>query len=366
MAGGRLIWPLIEPVLSATGAVVSGATLTVYANRTTTPVTIYADSALTTPIANPQTGIYGSNSAGRFFAQTKVIWLPSGALYTFRVDRPDGSFDVIDDISPQGGEGDVADASVAVTTIYGLTLSNSQTNPTTHISTSVGQCRDSTDSVNMRLVTATTKRLDQAWSAGQNGGARLSGTLGPNQTWHWFLMEKADGTTDVGADSTPTAPALPTGYIYYRRLGAVLTDGSNVVREFVQTGDWFKLKTRSTDYAAQANGGGPFLRAITVPTGIKVEAEMYFQSAGTASTTAYLSGIYDPDFGTPPAFGASTQWAQIRRLGIKDSTSTNISYDTVIARQFTDTNRNVYTYSSDSGDLIALGVLGWRDTRAPI
>lgn len=97
--GGRLIWPLIEPVLDTIGRVVAGAVLTVYQNRTTTLATIYTDEAMTTPAANPQAGAYASNTAGRFFAQTHMFWAPVTALYTMRVDRPDGTFDVIDDIA---------------------------------------------------------------------------------------------------------------------------------------------------------------------------------------------------------------------------------------------------------------------------
>lgn len=361
MAGGRLIWPLIEPVLSATGAVVSGATLSVYANRTTTPVTVFADMALATPVANPQTGIYGSNAAGRFFAQAKVFWVPTGVYYTLRVDRPDGTFDVVDDIQPQGNESTgIGAASSSSNT--GQELSNSATSLTTHIATSAGQRPDSTRAVNLVLAAPMTKRIDQAWSAGNNGGARLSGSLGANQTWSWFVIGKADGTTDVGADQSPTAPTLPPGYVYFRRRGAVLTDGSSLIREFKQWGNVFKLKVRSTDFAAQANGGGPFLRQITVPNGIKVLAEMYFQSAGTVSAvTAYFSLISDPDFGAPPAFGGATQWAQVRRVGVTDSAGTGTSYGTVIVRQLTDANRQVYTFSNDASDVIALGVLGWQD-----
>jgi hypothetical protein len=361
MAAGRLIWPLIEPVLNATGQVVSGAVLTVYANRTTNLATIYADRAMLTAIANPQSGVNASNTAGRFFVQTKAIWLPTGALYTLRVDRPDGTFDVIDDVQPQGDEV-ASGTSAAESANTGLELSNSATGLTTHIAMSVGEVADSTRAVNMVLSTPLTKRIDQAWSAGANGGARLSGSLGASQTWHWFIISKADGTTDVGADQSPTSPTLPAGYVYFRRRGAVLTDATNLIRAFIQVGDIFKLKVRSADFAAQANGAGvPYLRLITVPAGVKVEAEMYFLSTGTANTTAYLSGIYDPDFGVPPAFGGATQWAQVRRGGFKDTSSADVSFDTKIVRQTTDVNRQIYTFSSDTSDVIALGVIGWRD-----
>lgn len=366
MAFGRLIWPLIEPVLNATGHVVAGATLTVYANRTTNLVTLYADEGGLTPIANPQTGANGSNAAGRFFVQTKAFWVAQGVLYTLRVDRPDGTFDKIDDISPQGNEfagSDVPSGSMSIGSAD-LNLSNTASFVTTRVTVGVGRCRDSLNAVNMVLAAPLTKRIDQAWSAGALGGARLSGALGASQTWHWFLlMNPTTGAVDVGADASPTAPTLPGGYTLFRRLGATLTDSTNAMREFVQFGDWFKLKVRSTDFASTVNNGGPFLRQISAPNGIKVEAELYFQVAGTANTTAYLSGIFDPDFGVPPAYGVSTQWAQTRNAGFKDTTGSDVRGLTAIVRQFTDTNRQVYTFTSDPAELIALGVLGWRDAR---
>lgn len=366
MAAGRLIWPLIEPVLNATGQVVSGAVLSIFANRTTTPVTVYADMAMATPVANPQSGAYASNSAGRFFTQTHVFWVPAGLLYTMRVDRPDGTFDVIDDVSPQGGElvtGGVPGGSMAIGAGQ-LTLSNTVGALTVMVSVAVGRCRDSTNSVDLVLLAPTSKRVDQTWAFGSSSGLRDAGTLGANQCWHIFIIGGASVTTDAIGSTSPTSPLLPAGYTYFRRLGAILTDGSNLIRPFVQFGDYFELGIRSTDYAAQSNGGGVgFLRPITVPRGVKTNARLYFQSTGTANTTAYLSGIFDPDHGVPPAFGTSTQWAQVRRGGFKDTTGSDVSFLTVMASCVTDANGNVYTQSSDSSELIVLGVVGWTDLR---
>jgi hypothetical protein len=218
--------------------------------------------------------------------------------------------------------------------------------------------------VDMTLLTPMAKRLDQAWAAGTGSGGRLSGTLGASQSWHVFIIAKADGTMDVGFDQSVTAPTLPAGYVYFRRLGAILTDSINAIRLFVQFGDYFETALRSTDFAATANGGGvAFLRTLSVPKGKKMGVHLYFQSTGTADTTAYLSGIFDPDHGTPPAFGPSTQWAQVRRGGFKDTTGANISFLTVMADCQTDANGNVYTQSSDASELIVLGVVGWTDKR---
>jgi len=86
MSGGRLVLPLAEPTLTAQGAPSSGATLTIYETGTTTLAELYADSNLTVSIANPQT----SNSAGRFYDQTTVIWADQSIAYDCVLTLPDG------------------------------------------------------------------------------------------------------------------------------------------------------------------------------------------------------------------------------------------------------------------------------------
>lgn len=248
--------------------------------------------------------------------------------------------------------------------LYGLILSNAGGALTTAVNIAVGDARDSTNAANITLVAPTTKRLDQPWVAGSGNGGRDSGGVGPNQTWHTFvIMNPITGAVDGLFSQSANAPVLPPGYTLFRRVGSILTDGASLIRQFVQHGDFFELVPRSSDYAAQANGGGPFLRKITVPNGIRVKAQLYFQSTGTADANPYLSGIFDPAEGVPTPFGGPTQWAQIRRLTRYTYPGAWISYETVVCEQWTDTAQNIYTYSSDPLDSIAIGVLGWTDQR---
>lgn len=252
--------------------------------------------------------------------------------------------------------------------IFGLTLSNAVGFVTTRITVAAGLTRDSTNVAKIVLAAPLTKRLDAVWAVGGgNGGRDNAAALANGQTWHVFLILRPDtGVVDALFSQSPTAPTLPANYTRFRRLGAVILEAASTnIREFIQVGDWFHLKTRSTDFAAQANGGGvAYLRQITVPQGIKVEAHVYFQSTGTVNTSAYLSGIFDPDFGVPAAFGGATQWAQVRRLSVYQAASgADLAYGTVVAQVFTDAARQVYTFSSDPSDVIALGVLRWRDER---
>lgn len=246
----------------------------------------------------------------------------------------------------------------------GMALSNTPGFTTTRITATAGICRDSSNTQRIQFVTPITKRLDALFAAGTGLGGRDTGALANGQTWHVFaILDPAGGAVDMLFSQSVTAPTMPAPFTKFRRLGSILLDKTaTTIQQFIQIGQEFRLVTRSADFAAQGNGAGvPTLRQISVPNGIKVEALMYFQSTGTANTTAYLSGIYDPDMGVPAAFGGPTQWAQVRRGSFLDSTSAALSYMTTLVRQFTDTAQHVYTFSSDAGDVIALGVLGWRD-----
>lgn len=248
-------------------------------------------------------------------------------------------------------------------TIGGLTVSNNISAPNTTFNVAAGSCRSSDDTEDITLVTGMTKSIASIWSAGSNLGARdTAATIQSNTGYHVYVIKNVStGEVDVLVSTSATNPALPTGYTKFRRIWSLLTDASGYIRRFTQKGNHCQLLTRTTDYAATANGGGPNLRTLTVPQGRKYLLDLYFQSTGTAST--YLSGIFDPDDGAPYSYGGSAQWAQIRRQAFKDASNNPISYETTMVRQWCNSNKQVYTYSSDSSDVIVLGVTGWFDDR---
>lgn len=267
-------------------------------------------------------------------------------------------------------------AVVGAGAIFGMTLSNAVGFLTTRITCTAGLFRDGTNTAGGVLAAAMTKRLDQVWAPGNNAGGRLTaGALSNGQTYHCFaLINPVTGAVEAPVfDTSPTAPnlagsgAAAAGFTKFRRLGAIVLDvAATTIREFYQLGDWFEYKVRGTDYAAQANGGGAaFYRAFpSLPLGIEGRCRVYFQSTGTADL--FLSGLYAPQFGVPPAFGAPSQKATVRRLAFRNTASgVDISYGTVDrAEVLFDTTQHIYTFSSDTaGDVIAAGIEAWEDLR---
>lgn len=74
--GGALIIPYSTPCIDNNGDLVVGATLTINIAGGGL-ATIYSNASLTTPIANPLT----SDSAGRFVAQSSLIWADDSQAY---------------------------------------------------------------------------------------------------------------------------------------------------------------------------------------------------------------------------------------------------------------------------------------------
>src|SRR5579859_3815929 len=91
MASGRLDPVYSTPILDASGNPVTGASLTFYNAGTTALANVFADEALSVPVANPQSGIYGSNAAGRFVSQCTTFWFDASSAYDVLLSLPDGS-----------------------------------------------------------------------------------------------------------------------------------------------------------------------------------------------------------------------------------------------------------------------------------
>ena len=259
--------------------------------------------------------------------------------------------------NPVGG----AAAGIARGAITGLTLANDGTNPNTHITIAVGQARDSTDTVDLKLTTGLTKRLDAAWAVGTGNGALDAGSVAGNKGYHVFLIRRtSDGLLDVLMSLSAVNPVMPSGWAAFRRIGAILVNASTFIKKFTQHGDYFELYERSAEFAGVANGAGPYLRQMVCPTGIPLKLRVFLQSQNGSQLVTF-SGIFDPALGIPQL--ATLKRAQIRRTIYKDQANTDSSYGIFDGDVWCDSSGQVYTHSDNANDTIALGLYGWTDDR---
>lgn len=253
----------------------------------------------------------------------------------------------------------------------GLTRAAGASNPNRGVTIAVGECRTGTAGAgpsvqNAYVASALTKQLDAAWAEGSPAGGRPSGgpSLGTDQWWHVFVIEKPDGTVDAGFDDNVSATNLladATGYTNFRRVGSVRTDGSSDLLDWVQEGDLFlyatlpalDLSVTSQDYATADT-------AITLdylPPGVRTKG-LVVVNANNVTSGLFLPG--DVASGGNPDINQPLSVAPMPNL--HPGSTADI---TALMELLTNTSQQI-TYRVDSGDTssdLYIQVHGWVDSR---
>ncbi len=209
--------------------------------------------------------------------------------------------------------------------LYGLTLSNNGTDATNDIDIAAGTARDSTDSANMVLASALTKRLDATWAVGTNEGMLASGAAIADTTYHIFLIKRTDtGVVDIAADTSVTganvAANTDAAYTLRRRIGSILRESGSIV-PFFQTGRYFARSVPANSINVTNPGTSAVLRTLAVPVGLKLLAKMafYFEESASPGNNAIL--VTDPDQAdTEPSLAAFSIFASILNNGVASAT----------------------------------------------
>lgn len=266
----------------------------------------------------------------------------------------------IEEITVTGASFTAGALSLAVRSyLAGCGLANG-TDATNDINFSAGQCMDSTNAVLITCAAMAGKQLDVGWAPGAAAGMRNSGAAITNTTYHLYAVAKADGTQDYYAHTSTTVATVITAlqaesggsaYLYARRIGSIVRSGATILA-FTQDGDTFSLTASVSDLSLSANVVAAVTKALTVPTGVRVEA------FGTASLAA--SGV-----------GAS--WFLVSDLSVADEVPSinNATCGTVASgqnagtyRTLTDTSAQVrYRGSTTNADTIVMRTRGWVDRR---
>ena len=262
----------------------------------------------------------------------------------------------IDSITNSGNNATI-NAALTPGHLFGMTMTPG-TDATNDINFAAGSCRDSTDAKNL-IGTALVKQLDVAWAVGTNAGGRMSAAAIANTTYHCFaILKDSDLSVDYGMDVSATAPTMPTGYTYFRRIGSIIRAGATILA-FIQDGDQFRLAAPVADISATNPGTSAVTRAMTVPLGIRVEALIAVYTSG--STAA----------GTPAAVYISD--LSLTDVAASSTTTSFASFTTAVGRTdggaqvrcFTDTSAQVRSrlQISAAGTSLFMSSLGWTDTR---
>ena len=236
--------------------------------------------------------------------------------------------------------------------IAGLTLSTAGSSTT--FSVAPGMAADSTNAVMISFPNVFSKTT-AAWAIGGAGqGALDTGVIVAGAFYHVYLIRRAsDGLADVLISASATAPTLPSGFTQFRRIGAMLTNGSGQWTSFSQLGDEFLWASPASDVVGDAIGAASKLYNLTVPTGVQVFAKIRGQQLNTAIGGTSL--ITSPDeavqvTNSPLGNLSSRNW----------STSTGAPWGELVVR--TNTSGQVRAVAQANSTLW-IATCGWLDRR---
>lgn len=240
--------------------------------------------------------------------------------------------------------------------LYGLTLSNNASDATNDIDIAAGNARDGSDTVNIVLAAALTKRLDAAWAVGTNQGGLDTGSIA-NTTYHVWLIKRSDtGVVDVLFSTSASAPTMPANYDYKRRIGSIIRTGG-AISSFVQDGDEFLYAGGIVADVAVTNlGTTATLYTLSVPLGLKVKAIFSGTVSNGSAGRVVLFTSPDQLDQAPGNIGQV-----VNQLA---ATGSLIGFGQIELR--TDTSRRIRARSDNTNTFLNIGTHGWIDTRGRV
>ena len=192
--------------------------------------------------------------------------------------------------------------------LSGMGLSNA-TDTAHDITVAVGEVRDNANAVDIVLASAMTKRIDATWASGSGNGGLASGVSIATNTWYHVHAIVVSGSVDIGFDTSITAANLVANNSAsaFRRIGAVLTDGSSNILNFIQDGDEFIFKAQITNINATAIGTSRVTQAVSTPLGVQTRAILGLFAQVTNNNNGVKLTLTHPDVtdATPAAGNAN-------------------------------------------------------------
>lgn len=340
--GGALGAPASATLTNATGLPLSGLTsqpaFTLVGNNTSGIASATAvDIASLTTKATPAAGDYvmiSDQAAAGAWKKAAVSTIAGGG----------GATATMSDLLA-GTAGTVADTQL----LFQLLVADSQIqNNTTNPNTDIDVLLDGTSVV--------TKKLTANWVAGTNQGGLDTGTKAINSSYHMYLLRKnADGSLDATFSASATAPTIPTGYTKVRVLGAVTTDSSGNIREFLQFGDYFQLKTPVREVSsADIHTAAAYITLTAIPHGAKMMVKIFFDLVNSGGAGGYAS-IWDADLGLSVDTSAAHFSILIHSTGV-----------TEVGGQYTcptSAAGQIAAYDDAVGSTATINSQGWFDPR---
>jgi hypothetical protein len=263
----------------------------------------------------------------------------------------------------------VASGALPVGHAYGMDLSNNVADTANDIDISAGKWRDPTDTQDIVLAAALTKRLDAAWAVGNNQGGLDTGSKAVSTWYHLWAIKRTDtGVVDVLFSTSATAPTMPSGYTIKQCLGSVKTDASGNILAFVQRGSGrsreFHWLVPSPDRDDVAPGTSAVLRALPgIPLGRRVKALLNAGGSVSASGNAFIGIVSDPATNSPVPIAVAAASLGSAAGGNFSSAQVGGNWLWSALECWTDTSQQVRVQISASAASTRAAIVtsGWRE-----
>lgn len=227
-----------------------------------------------------------------------------------------------------------------------------------------GVCMDSTNTIPMVYEESVlvTKQIDVDWQVSNEsslkGGFPSGLTLLPNTWYHFFILAKTDGTVDFGWDDNIFAVNLlvdATGYPFFRRIAAHLTDASSNIIPFLQNGDNFRWQTAISDVNNINPGTTAILTPVSTPKAVRSMARLSVDILdATPSGTTHLLFTSPDEIDVTPTTTSRTLATSVSSIGAQ-----------TFIEMYTDLGSKIrYRLSQSTTDhTVQIRTLGYTDPR---
>lgn len=237
--------------------------------------------------------------------------------------------------------------------IDGLAISTASAART--FSVAVGTATDANNALPMILGSSITKTNTGAWVVGTGNGCMDTGSAAVSTWYHIYLIEKTDrSAVDAICSLSASAPTMPTGWTFSRRIGSMLTtSGTANWTAFTQIGEEFRWSTPINDINSAALGTTATNFSISVPPGISVKAWLrgYAASGSVGTKVVVVSPLAaTPVAGTPA--GEVTAVSQVAANPVA-----------LTVEVLTDTTQHVTAVASAASTTLVVDTFGWVDRR---
>lgn len=235
--------------------------------------------------------------------------------------------------------------------IDGLTLSNAA-DADHDITIAVGTARDSTNALALELASAITKRLDAAWSVGTDQGGLDVGSIGASAVYYlWLIRRDIDGVLDALFSLSKTAPTMPSGFTYKRRIGTIITDASAKIIGFQQVGNkYFFNQPISIAYGYIGTTARTAKIVIAPPKMLAMLRLLFIPLQGGSDVYIWIDSYLRPD-----SAPSSTNFDM--------SGNTSNARDSIYKEILTNDSMQIFYRGTDSTNYIGIISLGWIDDR---